>query len=187
MRNESSNSKKDREESNLASAEIGFRGFREEAPGDSGEREESVGLGVWLLLLAVLLLLQSTGKHVARHTCWNADFGNAVLGNREEQRNETQKHQLFFDLLESFVERLLVLLLEELAAIVEETLGGEGNGDYHGANGGHYPRRSELQCCLLFSSATHFSLSFSYSFSLFLFLGYFLLPSQTLLFHIHIH
>ena len=58
--------------------------------------------------------------------------------------DETLSLSTFFDFLESLVEGLLVLAFEELSAIMEETLGGEGNGDDDGANGGHNPRRSEL-------------------------------------------
>ena len=71
------------------------------------------------------------------------------------KEREREREATFFDLLESFVERLLVLGFEKLSAIMKEALSGEGNGDDDCAKGGHNPRRSELQSCSLFSSATH--------------------------------
>ena len=85
----------------------------------------------------------------------DADFGDDVLENREEERDESQEHELFFDLLEGFVERLLVLLLEELAAVVEETLQSQRYGYDDGANRRYNPCGSVLEGYSFLFSATH--------------------------------
>lgn len=51
----------------------------------------SGGLG---LRRGVFTGVEITREHVARQTGTNADFGNAVLCNRQKQGNEPQKHQL---------------------------------------------------------------------------------------------
>jgi len=87
---------------------------------------------------------------------------------KKEKKKKEEKKKTFFNLLQCFVERLLVLGFEKLSAKMKKALCGEGDGDDDGANSGHHPRRSELQSLSFFSSATHFffSLFVLYVFSL---------------------
>lgn len=79
---------------------------------------------------------------------------NRRKGESEKTKLDSDSNRTFFNFLESFIERLLILPLEVLAEEVEEALQGQRNGDDDGADGGDHPRRSELQR-RPFSSAGH--------------------------------
>ena len=86
---------REREGSDLARAITNFRGGlgggvfpREKAPGCSREK------CLEMRFVVCWSVVEITREHVERQRGSNADFGNAVLCNRQKQGNEPQKHQL---------------------------------------------------------------------------------------------
>ncbi|TQD71693.1 hypothetical protein C1H46_042775 [Malus baccata] len=77
-----------------------------------------MGGGFCLLSLAGEFARQEMRHHVLR----DAELGDEVLEDGEEQRDESHRHKLLLDFLQRFVERRLVLPLQVLATVVEEAL-----------------------------------------------------------------
>ena len=77
-----------------------------------------------------------TREEIVDQRSGDAKFGNCVLGNSEEKRNESQKHQLLLDFLQGLIERFLVLIIQNLTEIVEKTLHYERDGDHDRADDG---------------------------------------------------
>lgn len=85
------------------------------------------------------LMRELAWEEIVHNMLWDADFGNGILEDGEEEGDEAQEHQLLLHFLQGLVQRLLVLALQVHAGVVEEPLRRQRYGHDDRADQGHNP------------------------------------------------
>ncbi|RZS14260.1 hypothetical protein BHM03_00045922 [Ensete ventricosum] len=121
---------------------------------------------VVMVVVVVAGFLRVAGEHIKGPPLGDADALDSLLEHREQQRYEPQEHQFCSRDATRFPRLKLADLANcrtfgevrqwrDLSEVMEVALGGEGNEDDDGANGGDNPCGSELELCVnhLFNSS----------------------------------